>query len=316
MGEEKSLKPATMAEETEQQETPPDSKDCRANNKTREVRQPFPCKVYGMLEDAEEKGFADVVSWNNEGNGFTVHNKERFTKEIVPKYFNQTRYKSFQRQLSLYGFERATVGNIKGLRYHENLRRGCSQLCRQMKPVGYKPRGQEKLRDVQGADTRTNSVSPPMGKSASQELEVTKPMHGLPTVISSESMYQRSAPSTPPLVSTPTDATPNDGFIMPPSVRPCSHITERLVSTDSIAVFEGMPFFLMTTLPPETQHNIQVPTALPPPIPLVGETGGPDGQMKKAWDIGFAVALTMAPSDSVALPHPGADAIGKYTPQE
>jgi hypothetical protein len=297
MGEEKPIAPSTMPppksqeSSTQQQQTSsPDGKDDGAN-KSREVRQPFPCKVYEMLEDAEDKDFADIVSWNKEGNGFTVHNKDRFTKEIVPKYFNQTRYKSFQRQLSLYGFERATKGTIKGLRYHEKLRRGCKQLSRQMKPIGYKPRGQENspksFQEMQGADTRTHSASPPMGETACQD----QAMPSLPTVVSSESIHKESVQATLPLVSRP-----NNGFVLPPSLRACSRITERLVTTDSIAHFEGMSFFLMTTLPPETLHNItNVAIALPPPTLLV--TGdGIGGQMKKAWDIGFAVASTMNPS--------------------
>eukprot|EP00533_Pseudo-nitzschia_delicatissima_P015168 CAMPEP_0197261970 /NCGR_PEP_ID=MMETSP1432-20130617/256_1 /TAXON_ID=44447 /ORGANISM="Pseudo-nitzschia delicatissima, Strain UNC1205" /LENGTH=460 /DNA_ID=CAMNT_0042726267 /DNA_START=48 /DNA_END=1430 /DNA_ORIENTATION=- len=111
----------------------------------RELRQPFPVKVYEMLENAEKKGFSNIVSWNENGTGFMVHDKDHFTKEIVPHYFNLTKYKSFQRQLSLYGFQRVTVGPNKGLRYHEKLRKGELALVRQMKPVGYKPRNLSRL---------------------------------------------------------------------------------------------------------------------------------------------------------------------------
>jgi len=111
----------------------------------RELRQPFPVKVYEMLENAEKKQFAHIVSWNENGTGFMVHDKDHFTKEIVPHYFNLTKYKSFQRQLSLYGFQRVTVGPNKGLRYHEKLRKGELALVRQMKPVGYKPRNLSRL---------------------------------------------------------------------------------------------------------------------------------------------------------------------------
>ena len=66
----------------------------------KELRQPFPVKVYEMLENADEKQFSHIVSWNAVGTGFMVHNKDLFTKEIVPHYFNLTKYKSFQRQVS------------------------------------------------------------------------------------------------------------------------------------------------------------------------------------------------------------------------
>lgn len=71
----------------------------------KELRQPFPVKVYEMLENADEKQFSHVVSWNATGTGFMVHDKEHFTREIVPDYFNLTKYKSFQRQV---GFVRST----------------------------------------------------------------------------------------------------------------------------------------------------------------------------------------------------------------
>ena len=34
------------------------------------TRMPFPMKLYEMLEDADDQGFNDVVSWNKEGNDF------------------------------------------------------------------------------------------------------------------------------------------------------------------------------------------------------------------------------------------------------
>lgn len=129
----------------------------------KEVRQPFPCKVYDMLEDADKRGFDHIVSWDADGSGFMVHNKDLFTNQIIPLYFNQTKYKSFQRQLSLYGFQRITGGKTKGLRYHDKLRRGCRSLCREMKPVGYKPRNVDQRDKVskQPKDDKNAPASPP-----------------------------------------------------------------------------------------------------------------------------------------------------------
>ena len=57
---------------------------------------PFPYKLYQMLSDADQEGFQDIVSWNATGTSFKVHDSVAFTKTIIPKYFKQTRYKSFQ----------------------------------------------------------------------------------------------------------------------------------------------------------------------------------------------------------------------------
>jgi hypothetical protein len=57
----------------------------------------FPWKLHRVLEESEKCGFSDIVSW--QGNrSFKVHNPKNFEKLIMKKYFNQTRYKSFQRQ--------------------------------------------------------------------------------------------------------------------------------------------------------------------------------------------------------------------------
>jgi hypothetical protein len=50
----------------------------------------------------------------------------------VPKYFKHTRYKSFQRQLNLWGFKRVTSGHEKNAVHHEHFRRGSPELCNHM----------------------------------------------------------------------------------------------------------------------------------------------------------------------------------------
>jgi len=73
----------------------------------------FPWKLYDMLNNAESKGYEAVVSWDGE-NGFKVHDKETFVVNIVPKYFSQTKYRSFQRMLNMWGFQRVREGPRKG----------------------------------------------------------------------------------------------------------------------------------------------------------------------------------------------------------
>ena len=49
---------------------------------------------------------------------FKVHNKVEFTTKILPTLFNATKYKSFQRNLNLWGFETISEGPHKGGSFH------------------------------------------------------------------------------------------------------------------------------------------------------------------------------------------------------
>lgn len=74
----------------------------------------FPSILLQMLNDAEERGFEDIVSWGKDPTAFNVHKKRQFEKEILPKYFKMTKYKSFTRQLHNYGFIWIRQGPDKG----------------------------------------------------------------------------------------------------------------------------------------------------------------------------------------------------------
>jgi hypothetical protein len=74
----------------------------------------FPAKLHLMLSSAEADGFDHIVSWQPHGRCFKVHQPTRFVDEIMPKWFQQTKIASFQRQLSLYGFSRLTTGADRG----------------------------------------------------------------------------------------------------------------------------------------------------------------------------------------------------------
>jgi hypothetical protein len=77
-------------------------------------QDPFPVKLHSMLDDAERMGNEGIVSWNEDGLSFSVHDPKKFAQKMMQSYFNQTKYKSFQRQLNLYKFERVSKGKRKG----------------------------------------------------------------------------------------------------------------------------------------------------------------------------------------------------------
>lgn len=93
---------------------------------------PFPFKLHVMLDNAEAEGYSTIVSWEGE-DCFLVHSKDSFVKDIIPRYFSQTQYRSFQRLLNMWGFERLRDGPRKGAYTHQHLRRGSPSLCNLMK---------------------------------------------------------------------------------------------------------------------------------------------------------------------------------------
>jgi hypothetical protein len=108
----------------------------------------FPFKIHAMLEDVQKEGNDSIVSWLPDGNSFRIHKPKEFAEYVIPRYFNQTKYRSFQRQLHIYGFERIRDENSQGVRayyYHKLFVRGKSGLCRQMTRQTVKGTGTTKV---------------------------------------------------------------------------------------------------------------------------------------------------------------------------
>lgn len=85
-----------------------------------------------MLRTCAKEDKQDIVSWLSHGKAFKVHNVPVFVSEILPLYFNQTKYKSFQRQLNLWGFDRILSGSEKGAYEHIQFLREKPNLCHKL----------------------------------------------------------------------------------------------------------------------------------------------------------------------------------------
>ena len=92
----------------------------------------FPVKLYKMLSQAQQGGYDHIVSWNPDGTSFRVHDKKMFVQQIMPIFFTQTQFRSFQKQLNLYAFERLTIcsKSLIGSYQHPNFQRGNEELCK------------------------------------------------------------------------------------------------------------------------------------------------------------------------------------------
>ena len=93
---------------------------------------PFPWKLHVMLDCADDQSYAQTVSWMPDGKSFKVHNVYAFVAIIMPRYFKQTKYKSFQRQLNVWCFERIKQDSNKGAYTHPHFERGQHDLCHRM----------------------------------------------------------------------------------------------------------------------------------------------------------------------------------------
>mmetsp|Transcript_105196 Transcript_105196/g.302508 ORF Transcript_105196/g.302508 Transcript_105196/m.302508 type:complete len:328 (-) Transcript_105196:59-1042(-) len=131
---------------------------------------PFPWRLHEMLEEIEEKRLNWIVSWTPDGKAFQVHSPEQFTATIVPMYFRHKRYKSFQRQLYLYGFRSMQVNSAAkaGAYFHPLFVKDNRALCRHIvRPKAVSSRktsscpktpqicGEEIIQDPGGVTNRT-----------------------------------------------------------------------------------------------------------------------------------------------------------------
>eukprot|EP00467_Chlorarachnion_reptans_P024106 CAMPEP_0114512650 /NCGR_PEP_ID=MMETSP0109-20121206/15100_1 /TAXON_ID=29199 /ORGANISM="Chlorarachnion reptans, Strain CCCM449" /LENGTH=326 /DNA_ID=CAMNT_0001692371 /DNA_START=65 /DNA_END=1045 /DNA_ORIENTATION=- len=58
-------------------------------------------KTYDMVDDPRTD---KIICWAEDGNGFIVRDPEAFCSQILPTYFRTKRFRSFVRNLNMYGF--------------------------------------------------------------------------------------------------------------------------------------------------------------------------------------------------------------------
>lgn len=134
------------------------------------ISHPFPKKLHDMLQYAEENGMQNIVSWQPDATAFRVHKPDPFVQLVMKKFFRQTRYKSFQRQLHLYNFERIWDGPNKGSYQHELFIKGERDLSRYMARTARWEKKSEKAFSKEAMDT---SPSHCMNSGINASIHVT-----------------------------------------------------------------------------------------------------------------------------------------------
>ena len=65
--------------------------------------------------------YSSIVSWLPSGKSFAITNKEQFTKEVLPRFFNDTKFESFHRRLKRWGFRTTYTNGSKQVVYTNDL---------------------------------------------------------------------------------------------------------------------------------------------------------------------------------------------------
>ena len=106
----------------------------------------FPEKLHHLLEETEKQGSTqEIISWSADGKSFKVHDRERFTKEVLSTFFGTPiLYRSFQRNLNLWNFQAVPRGPNKGYLFHPLFVRGKIHLVHAMKRVRIKGKRSKK----------------------------------------------------------------------------------------------------------------------------------------------------------------------------
>ena len=104
--------------------------------KDRRTTASFPVKLIRMLTEVEKCGQQSIVTWNPDGRTLQVLSHKKFVSEILPNYFKQSKYTSFQRQLNFYGFQRVNHGPLEGSYGHPKFVRGNEEQVKHMSRLG------------------------------------------------------------------------------------------------------------------------------------------------------------------------------------
>ncbi|CAJ1946239.1 unnamed protein product [Cylindrotheca closterium] len=94
----------------------------------------FPLKLHQLLCYATANNLEDIICWSGDGKGFHVLDPNELMKRIAPLFFpNQARFRSFERMLNIWGFQRESAPRkTKSFWCNPNFQRHRSDLCRYM----------------------------------------------------------------------------------------------------------------------------------------------------------------------------------------
>jgi hypothetical protein len=187
----------------------------------------FPFKLHQLLEDAANEDNESIVSWLPDGKAFKIHCKSDFETQIIPRYYvknkncTSPKYRSFLRQLSIYGFKKQHDGGV-GYYFHPLLIRGQPELCTQMVRHAVKQQQQDDdgiIHDstttsggIMASKNKTTSSNNNKKKTAQQETYCSQQQEGSTTSSSPQPAALGPLDGLPPRASNSSSTRPSPVF--------------------------------------------------------------------------------------------------------
>ncbi|KAK1732571.1 heat shock factor family protein [Skeletonema marinoi] len=165
-------------------------------------QQTFPFKLYEMLEYARASGYSSSISWLADGTGFVIHDKDAMMNDITPMFFNHTKFRSFTRQLNLWGFLRT---NPRGDNWkHKDFLRERPDLLKDIVRIEIKSKSNSAMKQVnmrtsssRSSNIKATASSRSSGSKRAAEVKGKRVKIEMERVISPPSHSQAQADSNP-----------------------------------------------------------------------------------------------------------------------
>jgi hypothetical protein len=132
---------------------------------------------------------SEIISWEEMGKGFKIYEPIAFNEIILPRYAKrQTRYRSFQRQLNIYGFK---MNKKSGIYHHEFFTRGDVHSLKNIRPAPNKNYIKNNFRKTsentyKSSSSSSNKVTPATSSSSSSTVAVEQRRVRERSIVSSE----------------------------------------------------------------------------------------------------------------------------------
>ncbi|GAB5355301.1 hypothetical protein AAMO2058_000193400 [Amorphochlora amoebiformis] len=224
----RAVREAREARELKLQEANDDN-SVRSHSGTEDTENEFPSlvgKTYDMVDDPRT---AHIICWAEDGNGFIVKNADAFCSKILPTYFRTKRFRSFVRNLNMYGFRSRKQAQEGVYRFkHPQFRRGKKSY---LSKIRKKTTQKSMLTDLRGSIKELRSNYAKLSRSHARLEGILNQITQVLPLSLLQNMQQQLGPAgvqkaiqaaVSPAPSTSSASTPPDNRIESPIASPPS----------------------------------------------------------------------------------------------